>query len=349
MGFGTLLGAIVTMTAAGQAQPTLSANDFVVGLQATLGVNLSAFDAARFFNLARYQCEEPAYFFVGLQPSGISKRAAVLASISEYDVASIAIWLGTDCASPLNQATGSCRQVGHERLSTFVNQGSWTIVFDARLVGAFQGSVLPLTVVIDYDGDGTADLTVDSSLFIDLEPPPAPASATVTAGNQAIVVQWDRVDTSLITDLAGYQVLCSRADQYQVFKESATDGGGAAGQFSAAFDTCPDTHTGAAGVEALDPTFVCSPLLSPFTTSYRIEVLQNDITYAAAVVAVDKSGNPSTQPPVLFGTPARNAPGADTGFCSVSPGTAKWESTGPVLTALGALMAAIGLRRRRRP
>jgi hypothetical protein len=355
MGFGILLSAVATLAATGQAQPTLSSADFIVGLQASLGVNLSANDAARFFNLARYQCDQPVYFFIGLQPSGNSKSAAVLASFG--DTGQIAVWLGTDCASVVNQELGQCRQVAHEPLQTFLTQGSWTIVSDPRIASGFQGNtadpgttfVQPLTVVIDYEGDGTADLSVNKSLFIDVEPPPAPAGATVTAGKQALVVQWNQIDTSLITDLAGYQVLCSRADQYEVFNERATDGGGAAGQFSAAFETCPDAHTAAAGVEALDPTFVCSPLLSPETTSYRIEVLQNGITYAASVVAVDKSGNPSTEPQVLFGTPDHTAsdPGANTGFCSVSPAPARWGSTGPALTALGALIAAMGLRRRR--
>jgi MYXO-CTERM domain-containing protein len=359
------LEAIVTLPAAGQSQPALSAADFFVGVQASLGVNLNAHDAARFFNLAHAQCQQPVYVFVGLQASGKAKAAATLASVS--DIGSIAIWLGTDCWSVLNQEiSGLCQEFGHERLSTFLSQGSWTLTTNARSVSAYHGItattdagapgadpgtafVQPLTVVIDTDGDGVAELSFSSSLVIDLDPPPAPAGATLAPGNQAVLAKWNQVDPSTTTDLAGYQVLCSRADQYQVFKEAPTDGGGAAGQFSASFDTCPYAQTGA-GVEALDPTFVCSPLLSPSTTSYRIEVLQNDITYAAAVVAVDKSGNPSPHPQVLYGTPARTAsfdPGASSGFCSVSPAPLDWGSTAPALTALAALVAAAGLRRRR--
>ena len=39
-------------------------------------------------------------------------------------------------------------------------------------------------------------------------------------------------------------------------------------------------------------------------TSDRVEILQNDITYAAAVVAIDASGNPS-EPVIGFGTPVK--------------------------------------------
>jgi hypothetical protein len=43
-------------------------------------------------------------------------------------------------------------------------------------------------------------------------------------------------------------------------------------------------------------------LLSPTTSSFRVKILQNAITYGVAVVAIDKSGNASV-PDVFYGAP----------------------------------------------
>ena len=112
------------------------------------------------------------------------------------------------------------------------------------------------------------------------------------------MINWTAVDQATVPDLLGYQILCSRADKYQVFNESPTnDGGTSTGAFGSAFQICPKTTPWMggidAGIENLSPLFVCSPQLSAQSTSDRVEILQNDITYAAAVVAIDASGNPS--------------------------------------------------------
>ncbi len=133
--------------------------------------------------------------------------------------------------------------------------------------------------------------------------------------------------------------------------------------------SCPAARTGT-GVEGLDPTFVCSPLLSAVATSYRVETLQNNITYAAAVVAIDNSGNPS-QPVIGYGTPVptlsfydvyRNGYAANTqssggqpdpggaagGFCAVAVRRPGWRSTGGALIAFGLVGAGLVAARRRR-
>jgi hypothetical protein len=222
-----------------------------------------------------------------------------------------------------------------------------------------------VNVLFDFNGDGTAELSLSTSLLIDLSPPPPPMGVTVQGGNEALVFNWKSIDTALVPDLQGYQILCSRADQYQVFNGKDNDAGGTNGApFGPAFQTCPATLAASAaagvhGLEALDPAFVCSGLLSPQTTSARVEILQNDITYAAAVVAIDNSGNAS-EPIVNYGTPIKTLSfydvyrnqtpqgGATGGFCALPTARPGLASTlgGLALAALGALGLAIGRRRR---
>ena len=126
------------------------------------------------------------------------------------------------------------------------------------------------------------------------------------------------------------------------------------------FQTCPATRTGM-GVEGLDPTFVCSGLLSAQATSDRVEILQNGITYAAAVVAIDNSGNPSP-PLVNYGTPIKTLSFYDVyrdqtpqgqatgGFCAVSTAgpRAKTTAAGLALVTVIAIGSVVARRRRRR-
>ena len=120
----------------------------------------------------------------------------------------------------------------------------------------------------------------------------------------------------------------------------------------------------------LDPNFTCSKMLTQTASSWRIKVLQNDITYGVAVVAVDNSYNASA-PTVLYGKPQKTlsfydvyrngdetntrpgetpTPGAASGgLCAVSG--ARSRSAGAAgLTAI-ALVTGLALfaRRRRRP
>ncbi|HXJ21151.1 MAG TPA: hypothetical protein VMT03_13045 [Polyangia bacterium] len=383
---------------------TLASSDFFTGVQAVQNVNLSTFDAARFFDIARCQCATPVWLFIALLPSGFAKRSTAISGTG--NTGQISVWLGPQgCDYAGNQALGICREIAHEPLLTFLNQGSWTIPTDARTMSTYLGTSTTIAdggtttvttgtaatctaptgsfgqnvwIVIDTNGDGTSDLTISDSINVDLLGPAAPTNVTVEGGNQALVVKWDQVDQATNTDLVGYQILCSRADKYQVFNETWVDGGGSNGPFSSGFETCPanqvvDTVDGGAiatdGVETLNPTFVCSGLLSPAATSFRVETLQNGIYYAAAVVSVDNSGNPSSPPQVLYGKPVRTLsfydvyrdgysdstdtntsdPGAATGgFCAVAARRTRWQSTGVALAGLGIVVTGVTLARRRR-
>ena len=357
---------------------TFAAGDFVIAVQQTAG---QALDTSGFFDLARCNCATPVSIVIALTSTGVAKRATFTGTTGQ-----ITFWIGANCDN-VDLRPSTCLKLGAgEPLLTFLDQEQITIATDAKTFSKYlgttatdggtvvTGAVPPCTSPVDggftqniyadldYEGTGSnVDLAVIDPIVVDLSPPPAPTGVKIQGGNEALVVSWTALDASLTTDLLGYQILCSRADQYRVFEESGTDGG-ASGSFDASFSTCPATRT-ETGVEGLDPTFVCSPLLAADATSYRIEILQNDITYAAAVVAIDQSGNPS--PAIVgYGTPVKtlsfydvyrsgNAdagtgdPGAaEGGFCALAPSRPREES--PAALALSAWGAAGVVARRRR-
>jgi len=356
----------------GAAQPFVG-DDFFVAINGPDGNRLTTADESRFFNLARCNCQVPVAINVALLQSGLGKRAAVTAQTG-----TVSIVLGSGCKTRDAVATGTplgtCKLLDTESVVTFLSQTQLTFPTDAQQLsvsygvptadgGASGSCVAPngmaftqvINVNFDFDGDGEIDLSVPDETIVDLAPPPAPAGATIQPGSEALVLGWTAVSAS---DLAGYQILCSRADQYQVFTETATAGGGATGPFTAAFVSCPSARTGT-GVEGLDPTFVCSPLLSAGATSARIAVLQNGITYAAAVVAVDESGNPS-ESPVGFGTPLQTfsfydtyrqgdpSGGAAGGLCAVGPARPPLKQTLGGLSLFAVVAAGLLGRRRRK-
>ena len=374
---------ITTGTGGSTGTSTFSASDFFVGVQQTQGVNLSAFDVSRFFNQARCNCSTPVDLFIAIEPQSVAKRTTVT-----NVQGNISVILGNGCTSYFNAGVVNCVLLAQEPTLTFLNDTSYTIQTNSRALSTYLNTTVQtldagttldggvavqgtstgacsatgqfdqaINVLIDFNGDNSPDVTLTSSLLIDLSPPPQPTNVTIQGGDEALIMKWTDVDTSLTTDLLGYQILCSRADQYQVFKENSTDGG-ATGPFNAGFEVCPTTQTGT-GVEGSDPTFVCSPLLSAEAASYRVEILQNDITYAASVVAVDNSGNASA-PMVGYGTPIKtlsfyevyrngnpqDAGGASGGFCALATSRPRLTSTLGSLLALG--LGAFGVVRARR-
>ncbi len=196
---------------------------------------------------------------------------------------------------------------------------------------------------------GTGQLNV----VIDGTPPPTPTPVSVTGANEALIVDWTNVNPdNSIPDLLGYQVFCTRADQYQVFKD---------GTFDTSVDSCN------AGATDLSPTalvdinthFVCSDLLSASTTSARVQILENGVNYGIAVAAVDKHGNaalgfpsPPYTMPILtldFYHQYRNGDpqGQATGGCAVA---GRSLGGGAPTSGLAAAVVALGIavRRRRR-
>ena len=375
--FGLLAAAALLLaarTAAAQdggiGASSFSAEDFFIGVQHEQGANLSDFDVARFFNKARCDCDETVYVYAALTNSGFAKRTTV------DRTGNIEFWVGTNCADP-NLREFRCKLLQGLTMQAFLNDGRTTIPTTARVLstytggGTFDGGV---TGGFIFPPDGNLDLHAAARVVRpdDLYPlqqdrnapaaghthrPHRPDAAAVAesgehhrrGGEQAVVVNWEGVDSSIITDMLGYQVLCNRAGELQVFSD---------GTFETGFQSCPTTS--GLGVPGLDVRYICSPLLSATARSFRIKILQNDITYGVAVVAIDRSGNASMPPEVLYAKATHTKsfydvyrndepnPGlASGGFCTVADGRTSRGALAALAAAV-ALGAVIIARRRRR-
>ena len=387
VGTGGTVGIIGTGGSGGTA---FAAGDFFTSIQQQSDppVSLTTFQLSRFFNKANCDCSTPVNVFLALLSSGIAKRAT-----AGITTGTVSIVLGTGCSSVFGltngQASGSCLQIATEPVLTFLNQASYTVATNAQVLSTYFnatgvvtdggtgttgtaatctspiGQSFTQTINFNFDfGSGQIDLSVPLMVVIDLVPPPPPATVKIQGGDEALVLNWTSVDQALVPDLLGYQILCSRADKYQVFNESPTnDGGTSVGAFGSAFQICPKTTPWMggidAGIENISPLFVCSPQLSAQSTSDRVEILQNEITYAAAVVAIDASGNPS-EPVIGFGTPVKTLSFYDVyrdqtpqgqatgGFCAISTVRPGAKTTAAVFSLLAVAAFGVVLTRRRR-
>jgi hypothetical protein len=388
VGTGGTLGVTGTGGSGGTA---FAAGDFFTSIQQQTDppVSLTTFELSRFFNKANCDCSTPVNVFISMLSSGIAKRAT-----AGVTTGLLSIVLGAGCNSydSSAQVAGGCLLIASEPVLTFLNQASYTVPTDARTLSTYFNSTgvivdagatttgaptgtatactSPIgqgfnsTINFNFDfGSGRVDLSIPFSLQIDLVPPPAPTGFKIQGGDEALVLNWQSVNQATTPDLLGYQILCSRADQYQVFNESPTnDGGSSTGAFGSAFQICPKTTKWMggidAGIENLSPLFVCSPQLSAQSTSTRVEILQNDITYAAAIVAMDASGNPS-EPVIGFGKPVKTLSFYDVyrdqtpqgqatgGFCAISTARPSARTTA-ALSLLAVVTTGLVLTRRRR-
>jgi hypothetical protein len=301
-GTGGTGGTIGTTTA------SLADGDIFIGVQQTEGSNLAAFDLARFFNKANCDCDTPVFLYFTLTASGFAKRSLV-------PTGTISFWIGSQCNDAILQKT-NCQLLKSDQIAVFMQAGRATVQTTARAIsaittvattsldggtGVITNGTVPnpdctsptngfnqtIWVIFDFGADGTFDFSATQAVFVDLQAPPAPTNILVKPGNEAVTVSWTPVDYSLNMDLQGYQVFCSRGD-IQVFADNT---------FGSSVRTC--TKNAGAGIMGLDPMFACSPLLNRTVDNYRVKILQNDIPYAATVVAIDNSGNALT--PVLNG------------------------------------------------
>jgi hypothetical protein len=387
-----LLAAAATLLLAGTASAqfdggstssSFANEDFFIRMQDIPGHTLSDFDVARYFNKARCDCSTPATIYVALSQSGLAKLSTA------SNMGNIEVWIGTSC-NDINLRGARCKQLGETLMSVFLRDQAARLFIptDVRMmsgqpnlgsdpdagIGGFPNPDCTITgqqftqtvwVLLDTDNNGSPDLSPTQSVLIDLTPPPAPDPATVSVvgGNQALIVNWHGVDTGLYPDLIGYQILCNRGGDLQVFSD---------GTFHPGFLTCENPAAGVGtidptfdgGVQSLNPLFACSPLLSATTSSYRVKILQNDITYGAAVVSIDNSGNAST-PDLFYATPIKTKsfydvyrnddpdhPGsANGGLCTLGTGSTSGGAIGGACGALaliGIVLARRG-RKGRRP
>jgi hypothetical protein len=380
-GIGGAIGTTVT---------TLTADDLLIVVQDASGSAFRDFDLQRFFNISNCQCNAPMKIFFTLSDSGFLKKASIPAGTIQF-------WIGSACNN-ITPELRSCRQLGSTQvLTSFANLGG--VVVDTDVQTMSQNFGQPSTAVSGVDGGGVVSgtgpsgpdacntgITFAQSIWalvtlstntvydpaatlqvtIDLAPPPPPTNVIVGSGNEALVVNWTGIDTTTLDDLLGYQVLCDRGGELQVFPT---------GSFSSGIQTCIDPTvpfpTGLdAHVRGLDPLFACSNLLSTVTSSFRIKILENQVTYGVAVVAVDTRHNASA-PMMIYGAPQKtlsfydtyrngsstnNQPGdqsdpgrATGGYCAVAPhgrtiSGAELAAVGLVIVAGG---LALGTRRRR--
>lgn len=383
----------------------LSSSDFFIGVQKVEGVNLSDVDKARFLNHASCQCKRDVWIKTILASPTSAANAQLLPgtdtvtvdvgfecdqtlfrpsclqlgslSLSQFRLTGLTVHTTVDVLAKSYGATvttvGTVTGSGGDTGSGG-NAGSGgttgteaTTATDPCAVGdAFSQTVY---IFVErspgmYDGSGQLAVVIDGT------PPPAPSPVTVTGANEALIVDWTSVNNNnSVPDLQGYQVFCSRADRYQVFKD---------GTFSTSVDSCPSTDAifpttnsdaGTAPV-AMFPTdmdplalingnthYVCSDFLSTSTSSHRVQILQNNIQYGIAVASVDTHGNAS----LAFPSPAYTAPvptldfyhqyrnadpqGQATGGCSVGGG----GPGGRGLLSLAGIAMMLGALGKRRP
>jgi hypothetical protein len=373
---GLLLARPAAAQDAGTTGGNLASTDFFIGLQAEPGANLTDFQSARFFDRAACECDVPISIYVTLTASGFAKRGTITRT------GNIEFWIGTDCSNIFNREQ-RCLRLKSTLFASFLMLGRDTMPTNARFLSTYtspgqqsaDGGIvvsgdfpnptctLPVPqftqnvwVLVDQGGDSQYETVTKREVLIDLEGPPAlqgppaPNPVTVTGGDQALTVSWTPIDSAIVTDILGYQILCDRAGSLQVFDD---------GTFAPGFETCEANRT-LSGVVGLDPKFICSPLLSISTSSFRIKLLQNDVFYGAAVVSIDKHGNASI-PTVLFGKPIKTksfydsyregdpetAGKATGGFCTLSA-SPRLGASAAAATAGLALCALVVARRRRR-
>jgi hypothetical protein len=385
------LAAVSLTAAAARAQDggtsSFTADDFFIGIQDVENANLSDFNINRFFNKARCDCDEDVFVFVALKPSGIAKRAnAIRTGVIE-------LWVGTSCDNATLRPS-LCTLLKNPTWPEFLNLGKMTQKTNARIISTYTNSGVGTTedggtttttnvtfptggtptctapieafnqtiwVLVAISSVGSYDVVVKRPVPVRLTPPPAPTGVTVNGGDQALTMSWEKVNTALFPNIQGYQILCNRAGSLQVFANGTFKNG-----FHSARSVCPDKATGVGNIDNLDPFFTCSPLLTASTESYRVKILQDGITYGAAVVAVDTSGNPSV-PDVFYGQPVRTksfydayrdgntgnngdaTPGSDPGgFCNLAPDASRprWGIVGIALVA--AITIVVTRRKRRR-
>jgi hypothetical protein len=367
-GFLTLSALAVVRPGAAWGQDggtsSLVAEDFFIGVQATMRSNLSDFEAARIFNQANCQCERPMWVFVSLSQQGFTKTASLRRGSGR-----VALGAKGDCLDPILRPN-RCIDIGGDfLLNELVTKRGIYVETTARQLSALPAGIADggttadpcdpstertqgINILVDQEPDGTFNFAQTRDIRVDLKPPPPPTDVVATPGHQALVVSWTGIDTQSVFDLLHYQVLCRRGADLAPFPGSFTP------IYQSAGTNCPDLAPSLGTVESLDPAFVCSGALSVATSSQRVKILENGVTYGVAVVAVDRHGNAST-PALTFGVPVASRdfynayrndqpdPGtANGGFCSIT--TAGARVPGPLAVAALALLGVVLWRRARR-
>lgn len=330
---------VVPAAALGQTTPTpmaqtsLTATDFLIALWADpKGKDdislLSTYQAERFFNTARCECDTPVRIRVGFTPAGAAKRNTI--TTGQYKVIiGPAACVSADAAA---RSTSTCTVLAEGKLvgitqPGFIDVETTTGTFFKNITTGCRGTkrLENIRLWVDVNQDDIPDLADQSAptfpVQLDSDAPAQPTGVTVRGGNEALDVSWTSL--SGLDDFQGYMVLCSRGEDLAVFKDSGfsnefmtrdtqcgatakaidatpsqdmvkalSDPRLLAQTIAAKDDTGRGPFPGPTPFAELDPRYLCSRLITTGTGA-RIQGLQNGIPYLIGVGAVDRSGNVS--------------------------------------------------------
>ena len=372
---------------------TLTKDDVFIGIQRNKGENLTEVNRAKFLNNASCACKRPAWIKAVINTSALAKSSLVPGgdSVSMWLGTSCDQPTLLSYCHPLGMTVMSDFRANGMLVPTTVDVIATNYGINAGLTGTggagntggaggaggAGGTSSDSTPSSSSSGsspcDGLGDmfsqtvwlfiesapglhdaLSMSYGITIDAAPPPVPVAHDPGPANEALIATWTALDKTLTTDLAGYQIFCSRGNELQVFPT---------GTFTTYVDTCGNDpadvpllpiKSSATGVIDRNTNFVCSDLLSVADTSFRLKILENGVNYTVGVAAVDSHGNASKVMP-LSGKPIettdfyhayRNGDpqGATTGGCSVTGSTPSDAATAAGLMLLG----LVGVRARRR-
>jgi len=315
----------------GTTSGTLTKDDVFIGIQRVKGENLNEVNRAKFLNNASCRCKRPAWIKAVINASSLAKSAQVpagdsvlmylgtscdnstvnrdqvcrkLAStvMSDFRANGMLVPTSVDVLSKqysVNVPTtgsGGSSGTGGAGGAGGAGGSTSTTTDDTDPSGCDAvGDMFSQTVWLFIESSaGARDaLSMGTGIVIDAAPPPTPTNFKVAPANEALIASWTAVDKTTTSDLAGYQVFCARRGNEQVFLN---------GTFTTYVDTCggdpaddpqlPITDS-ATFIADRNTNFICSDLLSVADTSFRIKILENAITYAVGVAAVDSHGNAS--------------------------------------------------------
>ena len=128
-------------------------------------------------------------------------------------------------------------------------------------------------LVIDTNGDGVPG-RVCQQLGLPRSPGSAVARRRRGSKSRGAIRRWSsagpRSTRRSTPTCSGTRSSATAAGSLQVFAD---------GTLRSGFLELPARTALDGGVDSLNPLYVCSPLLSPSTSSYRVKILQNDIVY----------------------------------------------------------------------
>jgi MYXO-CTERM domain-containing protein len=339
------LGVLLAAAAAHAQTTTLGASDFTVVLSAKNAAGTShTFSTDELSNLLpAARCSCPITLTAAVQINSAS-----LANVTSSDSFTATVMVGSSCDvantttciqlgapltldanttsaeesfSSMNLLTAAANGASCSTLTTAISTTVWAIIRQNGVLLASQ----PMAAV----GVGGAGPT----------PPTAPQATTADTGFR---LTWTPPAT--ITSLQGYQVLCSPAP---------------ATASTAVFDSCTAATlpAGTAPFVTLDPTLVCSDLVSLGTNKVLVKGLQDGTTYQVAVVSINADGTPSAISDITTVTPQPTLGFDDlykkdggTGLVACAVAGTEPRGSGVATVALGAVaLLLVARRRRRRP